>query len=425
MRRRGLRIALGLAALGLVPMAGCGAGSGEKTIKASTEPAPVPVTVAPLERKPVVRTVEVVGTLKGWEEVTIGAKRAGRVIKVLHDMGDRVKPGALLVELETVAAELAIRQAERQLQAELAKLGLKELPKGEFDVRSLPAVVQAQVALEKAKQILAREKMLIQRGAGTQENFQNAENDERGAEAALANTILTAQSTLANTQAFRVVIDLAIQQRRDAEVRAPVPSTSPEGVTEPVMFALVKRQVSEGQVLKAGDAVVDLVVENPLRLWVNVPEAHVSEIELGQTVQIRVASHPGREFAGKVARINPAVDPTSRTFQVEASVPNSLGMLRPGGFAKASIVTERQGRAAVAPIESIVRFAGVTKLFVVEGGKARAINVETGLEGKGWIEVIGPLPDAGWVVTTGQTQLADGTAVAVRKSGTKTAAPGQ
>ena len=67
------------------------------------------------------------------------------------------------------------------------------------------------------------------------------------------------------------------------------------------------------------------------------------------------------------------------------------------------------------PIESVVKFAGVTKLFVVEGGKARAIPVETGLEGEGWVEVRGDLPESGEVVTTGQTQLADKTEVVVRR----------
>ena len=66
------------------------------------------MTVAPLEHRTVERTVDVVGTPQGWEQVTVGTKRTGRVVKVLHDMGDRVKPGEPLVELEPVDAELAI-----------------------------------------------------------------------------------------------------------------------------------------------------------------------------------------------------------------------------------------------------------------------------------------------------------------------------
>ncbi len=95
--------------------------------------------------------------------------------------------------------------------------------------------------------------------------------------------------------------------------------------------------------------------------------------------------------------------------------PNNRGLLRPGGFAKASILTDRSATASIVPIESVVKFAGVTKLFVVEAGKARSINVETGNEGLGWIEVIGSVPKDAEVVTTGQTQLADETTVTIRK----------
>jgi hypothetical protein len=71
----------------------------------------------------------------------------------------------------------------------------------------------------------------------------------------------------------------------------------------------------------------------------------------------------------------------------------------------------------VVPIESIVQFAGVTKLFLVENGHARSINdIVTGSEGQGWIEVSSKsLPGSGEVVTTGQSQLADGTPVLIRK----------
>ena len=112
----------------LVPLGGCVGRGTEIPLEASTAPKAVTVTIAPLEHRAIDRTVEVVGTLKGWEDVTVGAKRVGRVARVYHDMGDRVKPGDLLVELESTGAQLAVTQAERQFQAELAKLGLKELP---------------------------------------------------------------------------------------------------------------------------------------------------------------------------------------------------------------------------------------------------------------------------------------------------------
>lgn len=406
---------LSLPALALA-LAGCGDRGPETAARAESGPKAVPVSIAPIVRKTVERTVDVVGTLKGWEDVTLGAKKDGRVLRVHHDMGDRVKPGALLVELDPVDADLAILQAEQQAQAELAKLGLRALPSGDFDVRSVPSVIQSEVSLERARQNLARERSLTKRGAGTAQDLQNAENDGRGAEAAVANAILSAQATLASARASRAAVDVARQSRRDMEIHAPIPSAAPPGVTGPVEYALSKRSVAEGQMLKQGEAVVELVIETPLRLWTNVPERFSAEVAVGQKAKVVVGSHPGVTFEGKVTRINPVVDSVSRTFQVEIAVPNNRGLLRPGGFAKASIITERSAEAAAVPIESVVKFAGVTKLFVVEGNKARSINVETGLEGSGWVEVIGKLPKDAQVVTEGQTQLADDTPVVVRKT---------
>ncbi len=399
---RSWAIASGLLALG----AGCGGHGTAAPAPARSAPKPVPVTVAPVERRTVDRTVEVVGTLRGWEDVTIGSKRIGRVVKTLHDMGDRVDPGELLVELETIDADLAVMQAERQLQAELARLGLKEIPKTVFEVTTVPSVIQARVTLERAKQYLNRERSLIQRGAGTSQDYQNAENDEKAAEAGLENAMLTARAILANAQATYVALDVARQARRDMEIRAPVPSGAPPGVTGPIKYAIAKRSVAEGQMLRQGDPVVELVIENPLRLWTNVPERYSSQVKIDQPVRITVASHPGKTFEGTVTRINPSVDPVSRTFQVESAVPNASATLRPGGFAKASILTDRSSEALVVPIDSIVQSSGVTKLFVVDGDHARAIPVETGLEGAGWVEVTSPLPERARVVTTGQNTLA-------------------
>jgi RND family efflux transporter MFP subunit len=198
------------------------------------------------------------------------------------------------------------------------------------------------------------------------------------------------------------------------EIHAPFPSKTPEGVTEPVVYAVAKRSVAEGQMVKVGEAVMQLVIETPLRLWANVPERHSAEVHIGQEVRVRVTSFPDTRFEGRVARINPSVDPSSRTFAVEAVIPNNRGLLRPGGFAKASILVDRSAEATVVPVESVVRFAGVTKVFVVEGQTARSVNVETGLEGPGWVEVVGKLPENARVVTEGYTQIADGTPVVVR-----------
>src|SRR5262249_9013103 len=92
--------------------------------KEAGEPAGVPVTVAPRAARSVQHVVEVMGTLWAFEEVPLIPKTEGRVQTVAVDVGDRVRPGQLLGTFDPTDFELNVKQAERSLQVELAKLGL-------------------------------------------------------------------------------------------------------------------------------------------------------------------------------------------------------------------------------------------------------------------------------------------------------------
>lgn len=406
--------------LGLLGLAGGCSHEGDELGDVSTEAKPVSVTVGVAQQRQQELAIDVVGSLKGWEEVKIGAKKSGRVVGTLHDVGDRVAAGEPLVKLETINAELAVEQAQRRLETELAKLGLTKPPAANFDVQQIPTVVQAQIALERSQKSFARIRELISRNVSTTEAFENAEFEVKERQAALDAAVLNARATLAAAQASRVELQVARQALDDLEIRAPEPSRSPPGIEGPVSYAVTKRLVAEGQMIREGDTVAELTIENPLRLWAPVPERFSPYIAVGQPARIHVASHPDQSFAGTVAWVNPAIDPDSRTFQVEVSVPNNEGLLRPGGFAKLSIVVRHEPRLMV-PTEAIVRFAGVTKLFVLRDGKAQAVPVETGFESEGNVEIDGDVPDGAQVITSGQSQLADGTPVVIRESSTATA----
>ncbi len=421
----------------LAGAAGCGHGGGATEDNGPAVARIVPVTVANLEHRVVERTVEVIGSLRGWEQVTVGSKRTGRVVKVHHDIGDRVKPGEPLVDLDPVDANLGVQQAESKYLGELVKLGITKQQAEEFvkkygisealligkvaddAIAKVPAVVQKHVACEKAQQHLARQRALTQRGAGTPQELEDAETDLKTAVANYDDAFQSARTVIANAIASKVSLSQAGQTLLDMTIRAPTPKLIPPGFkrTSVLSYGITKRLVSEGQMIKEGEAIAELVIEDPIRLWSQVPEQYVDDVQLGQRVRLTTRAHPGVEIEGKIARINPSVDTASRTFQVETVVSNQRGLLRPGGFAKAAIIVDAESRAAVVPTESIVRFAGVTKLFIVENGKARSINdIQTGTEGRGWVEVTSKLlPTTAQVVTTGQTQLAEGTPVVIRE----------
>lgn len=385
---------------------------------------PLKVEVKPVERLALRRTVDMVGSLRGFEEINLASKRSGRVVKVHHDMGDAVPPGELLVELETRDAELALLQAERRLAADLTELGLAEVPGANFDVGMVPSVVRARLALERAERNLNRARELSRKRAINPEEYENTLNDFQTAEAALAEATLRAQTTLANARVSQAAVEVARQMLADMTVTAPN-QTAPSEPNLPAKleYRIRKRLVEEGSYIREGETMFELVIVDPLRLIANVPERHASEIQVGQQAEVENAAYPGERFPATVARVNPAIDPVSRTFEVELRLPNPDQRLKPGGFAKARVIVGQTDNAVVVPADAIVKFAGNSKLFLYDPATRTAreflVSRERPLEDDPTrveieLKENKPIPPLAHVIVTGRAQLYDGKPVEPR-----------
>lgn len=398
---------------------GCNYGSSETTTPnpAAATPAiqPVVVTTAPVSRRSLQRSVHTVGTFQGQEQVIITPKVEGRVARIFHDVGDRVRPGEPLLELDATDYRLAVDEARKALDLELARLGLTQLPTAAFEVEQTPMVVKARHVEENAARKLDRARALRNRQAFSPEELEQLETDYRVSQATHRQTVMEMQATLASARHRQAVLATAEQRLRDTQVLVPTPSVPPVA-GQTVSYAVAQRMASEGEMVRMGMAagVFKLVIDHPLKLMATVPERYIRDIRMSQVVEVRVEAYPDQVFQAKVSRINPTVDPANRTFQIEAMVPNEDRRLKAGGFAKAAILTHVDPRAQTVPLEAIVSFAGVTKIFIVKDGGARAIPVKTGVRGRGWVEILGDLDADAAVILTGHSQLADGTPVVVK-----------
>ena len=260
-----------------------------------------------------------IGTLRGWEQVTLGSKRSGRVVKVYHDIGDRVQPGEPLVELDPVDARLGVQQAESKYLGELVKLGITKQQAEDFvkkygiseelligqvaddAIAKVPSVVQKRLAREKAQHNLTRQRALTQRGAGTPQELEDAENDWRTAAASYDDAVQAARTVIANAVASKVALSQAEQTLKDMIIRAPVPKLLPPSLTRtsPLSYGMTKRQVSEGQMIKEGEAVAELVIEDPIRLWSQVPEQYSEDVRSRPAGAALDTRPPGRGHRGQ------------------------------------------------------------------------------------------------------------------------------
>jgi len=397
-------------------VAGCH-GEREKLPPESGTPAKsegIKVTTQPVTYRPVQRIVGVVGTLHGYEELSLSAKVEGRVRKIGHDVADRVQPGEVLLEIDPTDYQLAVRQAQKALAVECAKLGLSEVPGSKLDVTRIPTVLQAQLKRDNAERRMERAKTLVSRKAGTEEDLTEKQLEFQWAQAEYDNQVLVAKAGIASIQVKQEALAIARQHLQDVQIRVPEPSQPVPGLDGGVTYAITKRPVSEGSYVMPGTEVFKIVIDRPLKFRGRVPERKVGEVRLKQQAQVLSAAYPN-PFPGEVTRINPSIDPQTRTFEVEILVPNMQNELRPGGFAKAGILTELDEHAATVPLEAPVHFAGVTKIFLVENGVAKEVQVTLGVQNTEWVEIASPkLTEGALVVTSGQTAIANGTAVALR-----------
>jgi membrane fusion protein (multidrug efflux system) len=119
----------------------------------------------------------------------------------------------------------------------------------------------------------------------------------------------------------------------------------------------------------------------------------------------------GRQFSGRVTRVSPAIDVTSRTVQLEAQVPNPEGLLKPGLFARVSVVKREDHGVPFVPESAVSYLAGITRVFVVADGTAHARTVTLGVRKDGLVEIVKGVRAGEQVATSGLGQLHDGTAV--------------
>jgi RND family efflux transporter MFP subunit len=379
-------------------------------------PDAIKVTAGPVTLRPVQRYVGLVGTLHAYEETSIGAEVGGRVRKVMHDVSDRVRPGEVLVEIDPTDYQLKVRQAQKELQVELAKLGLSEAPSAKTDVTRIPVVVQARLKRDNAQTRLDRAKTLVERKAAPEEEMTERLSEYRVAQAEYDNQVLLAKAGIAAILVKQEALAMAEQQLKDTLVHVPAPSLAVPGGAADVEYAITSRTVAEGEYVMEGAELFKLVIEHPLKFRGRVPERRIGEVSVGQVAKVFVSAFAD-PFDGQVARINPAIDPATRAFEVEILLPNPKRDLKPGGFAKTGILTQLDNQAVTVPLEALVNTAGVTKIFLIENGHAKEVQVKVGTQETDWVEIAEPrLPDGAQVVTSGQAVIADGTLIEVRAS---------
>ncbi len=385
----------------------------EHSARQSKPAAPIAVVLQPTTLLDVQRTVEVVGTLYGDEEAVISAKVPGRVTQIFKDVGDRINANEPLAQIDKRDYELARNEQEMAVRETLSKLGITAIPQKDLDLPKVPTVHRAKLQVDSAKAKLdrARQVMGAKNGAISEQELADLQTAYDVAQSSHDVETMNAQSTLSAARSKQSLLDIADQRLADSTVRAPVPSAATSAGTRPVgRYAVAARLVSVREYVKEGTPLFKLVADDPIKYRGAVPERFMADVRTGQQVSVSVYAYP-KPFAGVISRISPQVDFASRAFQIEVLVPNGEGKLQAGSFATGLVQTALQKQVTFVPLEAIVSFAGVQKVFTVKDDRAVEHTIETGVRQGEHLEIVRGFSGVQKVVTSNAAKLADGATV--------------
>jgi len=314
----------------------------------------VNVKVQPAEKRSLRPFVETIGTLNPNEEVISSAEVDGILREVKVDEGTMVSKGTVLAIIDDTDYGLEARKDEAALK-------------------------QAEATLANTKLEYNRKEALYKEELVTKQQF-----DDVSTRLALAD---------AEVDRAKVILSLAREKLKKTRIYS-----SLSGVIK-------SKKVSAGDYVKNGTNLFIVIQNNPLKLNFTVTEKDVGKLKIGQDVVLKVDPLPDREFTGKVTIIYPSLEEKTRTLQVEAIVPNSHGLLKPGLFAHVILYTSTDRETILVPITSLLYESEKIKVFLVEGDRAKESSVKTGNKYGEMMEIVEGVKEGDQVVVTGQQNL--------------------
>ena len=377
---------------------GC-AGAPSSAATAATAPEGREVRLAQVTEAWLDRAIVVSGSLAAAESAVLSTRVPGRLAGLTVDLGTAVAAGQTVAYLEPTDFKLRVAQAEAALRQARARLGLS--PEGDdslVDPDKVSVVRQARAVLDEATLTLARIKTFVERGISSRAELDSAETAFRVAESRHQDAIEEVRNRQAILAQRRSELELSREQLAATVLKAPF-----AGV-------ILERPAALGQYVDAGTPVAVLVHVDTLRLRVEVPEREASRVRVRQEVRVSVEGDETRH-SGRIARLSPAISSDNRTLLVEAEIPNVPWRLRPGTFVRAEIVID-SAPALLIPSASVVTFAGVDKVFIVQDGRAVERRVQLGRRAGDRMEVLKGL-ETGDAVVAQPGALVSGQAVRV------------
>lgn len=414
------------------------------TWPAQAQQGPSPVAVSEVQLATVDAVQSYLGTVTASRSSSVGSAVDGRVQSFPINEGDFVTKGQPLAQLltETIKLELEAAQAELLLKQH----DLKELENG-----ARPEELAAADARKRAAEAfhefrlaqLTRAKHLFEKGAFNKEELHEIDAEAEAALQLFRQGEENWKLVVAGPRAEKILQAKARVAMQDAMVRNLQSRVRKYTIVAPFDGFVVAEHTEQGEWIKQGDLVADVIALDEVDVLVNVRDSHVAHITLGQDIVIEVPALSDLRMTGKVSSIVPQADVRARSFPVKVRVSNPFlnnetkhksAIIKAGMIARAIVPTGAKRQSLLVPKDALVLGGPSPMVFVVDAtvpdinasiddknpssastntGKVRPVTVKMGASDGRLIEIDGPIKVGELVVVRGNERLRPGQEIAI------------
>jgi multidrug efflux pump subunit AcrA (membrane-fusion protein) len=359
-----------------------------------------------VSRRGVGSSVQATGTVKAMvgAEVKVGSRITGKVERLYASIGDRVKKGDVIVQLDQEDLKARVAKAKADLDLAEANLALVRSGSRKEEIREAEEKIeQARSTLDLSKKILDREKGLLTKGYTTQETVDKAEKEYlvalsqyKAAQESIQ--IVKEKYTKEEIDAGVAKVDQAKASLKDAEVQL-----SYGTIKAPISGTIGSVTTQQGETVTASlNAPTFITIIDLSRLEVDtyVDETDVGKVKVGQEAAFTVASFPDKDFKGKVMAIYPkAIIQDNVVYYITIiSADNPEGLLKPEMTATVNISLQKRENVLTVPNGAIRREGGKKVVFVLQNNQPVNREVKTGWKDSSYTEVLAGLNEGERVV---------------------------
>jgi RND family efflux transporter MFP subunit len=342
-----------------------------------------PVNVVLAHPSPARTELVLPGSIEAITEAPILARASGYIKTRLVDIGDHVKEGQIVAEIE--APELGHQVAQAKTAVQQANAALEQANAN---------LEQGRTNTEMARVTSERWNNLVAKGAVARQDadtFKAQYDALKSGQQSLEKAVQVAKSNIGGTEAN---VARLLEMQGYLQVRAPF-----TGV-------VTQRNVDTGALVNEGNTLLYRVAQNDiLRTFVNVPQADAVAVRVGMKADVTIASLPSKKFAGTVTRTANALDPNTRTLLAEVQVSNSEGLLLPGMYSQVNFTTPRAEPPIIIQGDTLIlRSDGPQVAVVGPGDVIHYSKVQVGRDYGDRVEILsGLLPNDRLVVNPGDS----------------------